>query len=460
MVFKTHSQDIVWRNGRIATMDPELSVPYGLVEHHDLVVRDNKIVAIVPSREVELNDCQVIDVKGKLITPGLIDCHTHLVFGGDRASEWEQRMNGVSYETISSQGGGINSTVRETRKMSENELFERAKPRLEALIREGVTSIEMKSGYGLDYENEEKQLQVAKQLSAQYPISGSSTLLSAHTVPVEYKDRPDEYIDLICQKIMPELWEKGLFEAVDVFCESVGFSLYQSEKLFSAAQKLGIPVKGHVEQLSNLGGSELVARYKGLSVDHIEYLDLEGIKALKASGTVAVLLPGAFYFLRETKLPPIELLREHNVPMAVSTDFNPGTSPFASLRIIMNMAAVLFKLTPEEIWAGVTRNAAKALGRKNSHGQLKTGFVADFVVWNAQEPVEMIYEQGSNPLFIRVHEGKITHRNGWYMWPAVLATKITIINSGKWCCLPQFTLNIFCFLFVFIKITSFNYVNA
>ncbi|EPO5265342.1 imidazolonepropionase [Providencia rettgeri] len=412
MVFKTHSRDVVWRNGRIATMDPVLSAPYGLINHHDLVVRDNKIVAIVPTQNIELNDCELIDVEGKLITPGLIDCHTHLVFGGDRASEWEQRMNGVSYETISAQGGGINSTVRETRKMSENELFERAKPRLEALIQEGVTSIEMKSGYGLDYENEEKQLLVAKQLSAQYPISVSSTLLSAHTVPAEYKDKPDEYIDLICQKIMPELWGKGLFEAVDVFCESVGFSLAQSEKLFSAAQKLGIPVKGHVEQLSNLGGSELVARYKGLSVDHIEYLDLEGIKALKASGTVAVLLPGAFYFLRETKLPPIERLREHDVPMAVSTDFNPGTSPFASLRIIMNMAAVLFKLTPEEIWAGVTRNAAKALGRENSHGQLKAGFIADFVVWNAQEPVEMIYEQGSNPLFIRVHEGKITHRNG------------------------------------------------
>lgn len=411
MLFKTLPQDIVWRNGRIATMNTELSAPYGLIENHDLIVRNNKIVAIVPTAEVELDSNQVIDIKGRLMTPGLIDCHTHLVFGGDRASEWEQRMNGVSYETISAQGGGINSTVRETRKMSEDALFERTKPRLEALIREGVTTVEMKSGYGLDYENEEKQLQVTKRLSAQYPISVSSTLLSAHTIPVEYKDKPDEYIDLICQKIMPDLWEKGLFDAVDVFCESVGFSLEQSEKLFSAAQKLGIPVKGHVEQLSNLGGSELVARYNGLSVDHIEYLDLAGIKALKHSGTVAVLLPGAFYFLRETKLPPIELLREHQVPMAISTDFNPGTSPFASLRMIMNMAAVLFRLTPEEIWAGVTRHAAKALGREGSHGQLRAGFVADFVVWNAQEPVEMIYEQGSNPLFIRVHEGEITHCN-------------------------------------------------
>lgn len=411
MTFKTLPQDVVWRNGRIATMNTELATPYGLVENHDLVVRGNQIIAIVPTSEIEIDDSQIIDVEGRLITPGLIDCHTHLVFGGDRASEWEQRMNGVSYETISTQGGGINSTVRETRKMSESALFQRAKPRLEALINEGVTTIEMKSGYGLDYESEEKQLKVAKRLSVAYPITVSSTLLSAHTVPPEYKGKADEYIDLICQKIMPELWEKGLFDAVDVFCESVGFSLKQSEKLFSAAQKLGIPVKGHVEQLSNLGGSELVARYKGLSVDHIEYLDLEGIKALKASGTVAVLLPGAFYFLRETKLPPIELLREHQVPMAISTDFNPGTSPFASLRMIMNMAAVLFKLTPEEVWAGVTCHAAKALGRGDSHGQLKPNFVADFVVWNAKEPVEMVYEQGSNPMYIRVHEGIITHTN-------------------------------------------------
>lgn len=411
MLFKAQENDVIWRNGRIASMDPEIGAAYGLVENYDLIVRNNLIVAVHPSKDVDANGCQIIDVAGRLITPGLIDCHTHLVFGGNRAGEWEQRMNGVSYETISAQGGGINSTVRSTRTMSEAELFAVSKPRLEALIREGVTTIEMKSGYGLDFDSEEKQLLVAKQLSAAYPIDVSSTLLSAHTVPPEYKDKPDEYIELICTKIMPELWSKGLFEAVDVFCESVGFSLEQSEKLFSAAKKLGIPVKGHVEQLSNLGGSELVASYKGLSVDHIEYLDLKGIQALKRSGTVAVLLPGAFYFLRETKLPPIELLREHQVPMAISTDFNPGTSPFASLRMVMNMAAVLFRLTPEEIWAGVTRYAAQALGREQSHGQLRAGFQADFVVWNAKDPVEMIYEQGSNPLNMRVYQGKITHQN-------------------------------------------------
>ncbi|HHR5880577.1 TPA: imidazolonepropionase [Providencia alcalifaciens] len=411
MLFKAHANDVIWRNGRIATMNTELGTAYGLLENYDLIIRGEQIIAIHPSDQVDANGCHIIDVEGRLITPGLIDCHTHLVFGGNRAAEWEQRMNGVSYETISAQGGGINSTVRSTRAMSEDGLFEVSKPRLEALIREGVTTVEMKSGYGLDLANEEKQLSVAKRLFAAYPIDVSSTLLSAHTVPPEYKGKADDYIDLICDEIMPQLWKKGLFDAVDVFCESVGFSLKQSEKLFLAAKKLGIPVKGHVEQLSNLGGSELVAEFNGLSVDHIEYLDLQGIQALKRSGTVAVLLPGAFYFLRETKLPPIELLRENQVPMAISTDFNPGTSPFASLRMVMNMAAVLFRLTPEEIWAGVTRHAAKALGREHSLGQLRVGYQANFVVWNAKDPVEMIYEQGSNPLNQRVYQGKVTHKN-------------------------------------------------
>lgn len=411
MLFKAHANDVIWRNGRIATMNTELGTAYGLLENYDLIIRGEQIIAIHPSDQVDANGCHIIDVEGRLITPGLIDCHTHLVFGGNRAAEWEQRMNGVSYETISAQGGGINSTVRSTRAMSEAELFEVSKPRLDALIREGVTTIEMKSGYGLDLANEEKQLSVAKRLFAAYPIDVSSTLLSAHTVPPEYKGKADDYIDLICDEIMPQLWKKGLFDAVDVFCESVGFSLKQSEKLFLAAKKLGIPVKGHVEQLSNLGGSELVAEFNGLSVDHIEYLDLQGIQALKRSGTVVVLLPGAFYFLRETKLPPIELLRENQVPMAISTDFNPGTSPFASLRMVMNMAAVLFRLTPEEIWAGVTRHAAKALGRENSLGQLRVGYQANFVVWNAKDPVEMIYEQGTNPLNQRVYQGKVTHKN-------------------------------------------------
>ncbi|MCW2254110.1 imidazolonepropionase [Providencia alcalifaciens] len=411
MSFKTLANDIIWLNARIATMDQDLNSEYGLLEDYAMVTRDNLIVAIVPKDELDTTKCKVVDLEGRLVTPGLIDCHTHLVFGGNRAAEWEQRMNGVSYESISQQGGGINSTVRATRALNEDNLYQVSQPRLEALIREGVTTIEMKSGYGLDFDSEQKQLLVAKRLAQSYPVTVSSTLLSAHTVPSEYKDKADEYIDLICTEIMPTQWQQGLFEAVDVFCESVGFSLEQSQKLFLAAQKLGIPVKGHVEQLSNLGGSELVASFKGLSVDHIEYLDLKGIQALKQSGTVAVLLPGAFYFLRETKLPPIELLREHQVPMAVSTDFNPGTSPFASLRMVMNMAAVLFRLTPAEIWAGVTCHAARALGREESHGQLKVGYQADFVVWNAVDPVEMIYEQGSQPLYMRVYQGSISHHN-------------------------------------------------
>ncbi|EKT63818.1 imidazolonepropionase [Providencia burhodogranariea] len=411
MSFKILANDIIWLNGRIATMDQDLNSEYGLLENHAMVTRNNLIVAIVPEAKLDMVNGKVVDLERRLVTPGLIDCHTHLVFGGNRAAEWEQRMKGVSYETISQQGGGINSTVRATRTLNEDDLYHVSQPRLEALIREGVTTIEMKSGYGLDFDSEQKQLFVAKRLAQSYPVTVSSTLLSAHTVPSEYKGKADEYIDLICNEIMPTLWEKGLFEAVDVFCESVGFSLEQSQKLFLTAQKLGIPVKGHVEQLSNLGGSELVASFKGLSVDHIEYLDLKGIQALKQSGTVAVLLPGAFYFLRETKLPPIELLREHQIPMAVSTDFNPGTSPFASLRMVMNMAAVLFRLTPEEIWAGVTCHAARALGREESHGQLKVGYQADFIVWNAADPVEMIYEQGSQMLYMRVYQGSISHHN-------------------------------------------------
>ncbi|EKT55657.1 imidazolonepropionase [Providencia sneebia] len=409
MSFKLLAQDIIWRNGRLATMDPDLKTAYGLLENYDMVTRGKTIVAILPQGILDNDVCEIVDLAGRLVTPGLIDCHTHLVFGGNRAPEWEQRMKGISYETISQQGGGINSTVRATRSLSEDNLYRISQPRLEALIREGVTTIEMKSGYGLDLQNEEKQLNVAKRLAEAYPITVSSTLLSAHTVPPEYQGKSDEYIDLICEQIMPQLWQKGLFESVDVFCESVGFSLEQSKKLFLAAQQLGIPVKGHVEQLSNLGGSELVASFKGLSVDHIEYLDLQGIRALKESGTVAVLLPGAFYFLRETKLPPIELLRENQVPMAISTDFNPGTSPFASLRMVMNMAAVLFRLTPEEVWSGVTCHAARALGREETHGQLKTGYQADFIVWNVSEPVEIIYEQGSHPLHLRVYQGKVTH---------------------------------------------------
>ncbi len=399
--------DVIWRNVRLATMDPERNTPYGLVEGHALIVRQGKIRDIVPESSLYLTHDNTFDMQGRLITPGLIDCHTHLVFGGNRAGEWEQRLNGVSYQQISAQGGGINATVSATRSASDEQLLHLAHQRMEQLIKEGVTLLEIKSGYGLDLQTEEKILRVAAALAAENIIEISPTLLAAHATPAEYRDDPDGYITLVCETILPQLWEQGLFETVDLFCESVGFSLTQSERVFQAAQALGIPIKGHVEQLSLLGGAQLVSRYHGLSADHIEYLDEAGVAAMSQSGTVGVLLPGAFYFLKEQQRPPVALLRQYQVPMAVATDFNPGTSPFISLHWAMNMACVQFGLTPEEAWAGVTRHAARALGRHATHGQLKAGFVADFVVWDAELPVEILYEPGRNPLYQRVFKGQI-----------------------------------------------------
>ena len=399
--------DVIWRNVRLATMDPERGTPYGLLDGHALIVRQGKIRDIVPESSLYLTHDNTLDMQGRLITPGLIDCHTHLVFGGNRAGEWEQRLNGVSYQQISAQGGGINATVSATRSATDEQLLHVAHQRMEQLIKEGVTLLEIKSGYGLDLTTEEKILRVVAALAAENIIEISPTLLAAHAIPAEYRDDPDGYITLVCETILPQLWEQGLFETVDLFCESVGFSLAQSERVFQAAQALGIPIKGHVEQLSLLGGAQLVSRYHGLSADHIEYLDEAGVAAMSQSGTVGVLLPGAFYFLKEQQRPPVALLRQYQVPMAVATDFNPGTSPFISLHWAMNMACVQFGLTPEEAWAGVTRHAARALGRHATHGQLKAGFVADFVVWDATLPVEILYEPGRNPLYQRVFKGQI-----------------------------------------------------
>ena len=399
--------DVIWRNVRLATMDPERGTPYGLVDGHALIVRQGKIRDIVPESSLYLTHDNTFDMQGRLITPGLIDCHTHLVFGGNRAGEWEQRLNGVSYQQISAQGGGINATVSATRSATDEQLLQVAHQRMEQLIKEGVTLLEIKSGYGLDLPTEEKILRVVAALAAENIVEISPTLLAAHATPTEFRDDPDGYITLVCETILPQLWEQGLFETVDLFCESVGFSLAQSERVFQAAQALGIPIKGHVEQLSLLGGAQLVSRYHGLSADHIEYLDEAGVAAMSQSGTVGVLLPGAFYFLKEQQRPPVALLRQYQVPMAVATDFNPGTSPFISLHWAMNMACVQFCLTPEEAWAGVTRHAARALGRHDTHGQLKAGFVADFVVWDATLPVEILYEPGRNPLYQRVFKGQI-----------------------------------------------------
>ncbi|HCJ6372337.1 imidazolonepropionase [Citrobacter sp. RHBSTW-00671] len=398
--------DAIWRNVRLATMDPERDTPYGLVDGHALIVRQGKIRDIVPESSLYLTHDNTLDMQGRLITPGLIDCHTHLVFGGNRAGEWEQRLNGVSYQQISAQGGGINATVSATRSATDEQLLHIAHQRMERLIKEGVTLLEIKSGYGLDLTTEEKILRVVVALAAENTVEISPTLLAAHATPAQYRDDPDSYITLVCETILPQLWEQGLFETVDLFCETVGFTLAQSERVFQAAQALGIPVKGHVEQLSLLGGAQLVSRYHGLSADHIEYLDEAGVAAMSQNGTVGVLLPGAFYFLKEKQRPPVELLRQYQVPMAVATDYNPGTSPFISLHWAMNMACVQFGLTPEEAWAGVTRHAARALGRHTTHGQLKAGFVADFVVWDAELPVEILYEPGRNPLYQRVLKGQ------------------------------------------------------
>lgn len=400
--------DTIWRNGRLATMDPERGSPYGMVDDHALVVRQGRILDIVPASSLNAAHRNTVDLQGRLVTPGLIDCHTHLIFGGTRAGEWEQRLNGVSYQQISAQGGGINATVAATRTASEDELLAVARARMARLLQEGVTLLEVKSGYGLNFATEEKMLRVAAALAHENRVEISPTLLAAHETPAEYRDDPDGYITLVCESILPGLWAKGLFESVDLFCESVGFNLAQSERVFQAAQALGIPVKGHVEQLSLLGGAQLVSRYQGLSADHIEYLDEAGVAAMSRSGTVGVLLPGAFYFLKETQRPPVALLRHYGVPMAVATDFNPGTSPFISLHLAMNMACVQFGLTPEEAWAGVTRHAARALGRQTTHGQLKAGYVADFAVWDAELPVEILYEPGRNPLCHRVFRGEVT----------------------------------------------------
>jgi len=403
-----HPDDVIWHHARLATLNPDNPEPYGMQENVALIVRGEKILALIPEADIPVNHANQIDLEGRLVTPGLIDCHTHLVFGGDRAAEWEQRLNGVSYQTISAQGGGINATVTATRASSAETLLTLAQQRLQRLMQEGVTTLEIKSGYGLNHEAEAKMLRVAQQLAQNNPVEISPTLLAAHAVPAEYRHDPDAYLTLVCEQIMPTLWKQNVFEAVDVFCENVGFTPAQTERVFQAAAALGIPVKGHVEQLSNLGGAALVSRYKGLSADHIEYLDDAGVAAMAQNGTVAVLLPGAFYFLQERQRPPVEQLRKQGVPIAVAPDYNPGTSPFASLHLAMNMACVQFGLTPEEAWAGVTRHAAQALGRGATHGQLKGGFVADFIVWDAERPVEMVYEPGRNPLYQRVFRGKIT----------------------------------------------------
>jgi imidazolonepropionase len=400
--------DSLWLNVHLATMTE--TGPYGMMNDGALALRGDKIAwtgkrTDLPA-DFESRTAEVFDGKNCWITPGLVDCHTHLVYAGSRAREFELGLQGATYEEIARQGGGIRSTVAATREADEDDLFKQSNSRLQALVQEGVTTVEIKSGYGLDLETEMRMLRVVRKLGQKNPVTVVPTYLGAHALPPEYEGRSDDYIDFVCQTVMPEVARQKLAVSVDAFCESIGFTPEQTERVFKTAKKLGLTVKLHAEQLSDLQGAELAAGYKALSAEHLEYVSEEGIKALAANGTVAVLLPGAFYFLRETRVPPIELLRRHKVPIALATDCNPGSSPTTSLLLMLNMACTLFRMTPEEALAGVTRNGARALGLQHKIGTLEPGKDADFVLWDIAEPAELAYRIGFNPLQQIVRHGK------------------------------------------------------
>ena len=389
----------IWSHCDIATCLPDASSGYGLIRDGALVIQGDKVAWVGPRAqlpEIYQGPASVHhDAQGTLMTPGLIDCHTHLVYGGQRANEFELRLKGASYEEVARAGGGIVATVRATREADEASLAAQSARRLSALLKEGVTTVEIKSGYGLAFEHEAKCLRVARALGEQYPVTVRTTFLGAHAVPPEFAGRSDDYIEAVVA-MMPALIQQGLVDAVDAFCDGIGFSPAQTERVFAQAKRLGLPVKLHAEQLSDSDGAALAARYQALSCDHLEWLSERGSQAMAAAGTVAVLLPGAFYFLRETRLPPVALLRAHQVPMAISTDCNPGSSPCTSLLLMLNMACTLFRLTPEEALQGVTRNAARALGLAD-RGTLVAGQRADVVLWDVQSPAELCYAIGANP---------------------------------------------------------------
>jgi len=384
----------LWLNCHAASM---ANGTYSTIEDAAIVTDGALIAWIGPRNELpDQGDIDTVDLNGAWVTPGLIDCHTHTVFGGNRSGEFEQRLQGVSYAEIAAAGGGIASTVRATRAASEAELYASAERRVQHLLNDGVTTIEIKSGYGLDLASERKMLRVARQLGEKLPVTVRTTCLAAHALPPEYKDRADDYIAHICSEMLPALAAENLVDAVDAFCEYLAFSPAQVEQVFITAGQLGLPVKLHAEQLSSLHGSSLAARYQALSADHLEFMTEEDAIAMAASGTVAVLLPGAFYFLRETQLPPMDALRKHGVKIAIATDLNPGTSPGLSLRLMLNMACTLFRMTPEEALAGATIHAAQALGLADSHGSLEVGKVADFVAWNIERPADLAYWLGGD----------------------------------------------------------------
>lgn len=394
----------IWVNARLATLDPRLP-GLGVIEDGAVAADGERIVYVGPAADApgEVLAGRRIDCGGRWITPGLIDCHTHLVHAGDRAHEFELRLQGATYEEIARAGGGIASTVAATRAASEVELTSAARPRLEALVAEGVTTVEVKSGYGLSTAVELKLLRAARALGDRATIA--ATFLGAHALPPEFAGDPDGYIDVVCEEMIPAVAQAGLADAVDAFCEGIGFTPVQTERVLQAAQAAGLPVKLHAEQLSNLDGAALAARYGALSADHLEHLDDAGVQAMAQAGTTAVLLPGAFYFLRDEKVPPIAGLRAANVPMAIATDCNPGTSPLTSLLLAMNMGATLFRLTVEECLTGVTRNAARALGRQDDVGTLEPGKICDLAIWDIERPAELVYRMGFNPLHARVWRG-------------------------------------------------------
>ncbi|HJV84336.1 MAG TPA: imidazolonepropionase [Noviherbaspirillum sp.] len=389
--------DALWVNVHLATMAE--TAGYGEIRDAAIAVRNGRIAWLGPRAALPSGHRAraTHDGGGDWLTPGLVDCHTHIVYAGNRSDEFEARLNGASYEDIARRGGGIMSTVRATRAASEQELLAASLPRVKNLLAEGVTTLEIKSGYGLDLATERKMLRVARRLGEMLPLRVRTTFLGAHALPPEYGGRADDYIDLVCKEMLPALAAENLVDAVDAFCEKIGFSADQTERVFRAAQSLGLPVKLHAEQLSDQGGATLTARYRGLSADHLEYLSQAGVDAMADAGTVAVLLPGAFYFLRETKMPPVQALREARVPIAISTDCNPGTSPMTSLLLAMNMACTLFRLTPQEALAGTTRHAARALGLEQETGSLAVGKAADFALWSIERPGDLAYAIGGNP---------------------------------------------------------------
>ncbi len=400
-----NNYDKVWINTRVVQVDNNSEV--FVKDDMFIAIKNKKIAKIENMKSFDtINADEIIDIEGKLISASLIDCHTHLVYGGNRANEFEQRLNGMSYSQISANGGGIASSIKSTREESFDEIYKSSAKRLESLIKEGVTTIEIKTGYGLDIKSETKMLKIAAKLEKNYPIHIEKTFLGAHAVPPEFKKDADTYINYICDTMLNEIHKLGLVTCVDAYTEHLAFNLEQTQKVFKKAKELGLNVKLHSEQFSQMGATKLACSFDALSVDHLEYCDEDSVLAMKKSNTVAVLLPGAYYFLRETKIPPIGLFRKHKIPIAIATDLNPGTSALCSLQLMMNMSSVIFGLTVSEAFLSVTRNAARALGLTNSKGSLEVGFDADFCIWDINHPRDLICSYMPNSLYYSVVNGE------------------------------------------------------